>query len=90
MKQPHLIVNMNEDSTTAGCNCNTSGSQAHVWSRPQDIWNPGCVHPSTGGPCGLIQEAPHMNKDSTPIAAFLLFFMKVIQLFVAETNKYYS
>jgi hypothetical protein len=37
-----------------------------------------------------IQEAPHVNKDYTPITVFLLSFMEVIQLLVAETNKYYS
>jgi hypothetical protein len=30
-----------------------------------------------------------MNKDSTPINIFLLFFTDMIQLLVAETNKYY-
>jgi hypothetical protein len=39
-----------------------------------------------------IQEMmPHGNKDSTtPITIFLLFFKEVIQLLVAETNKYYN
>jgi len=37
-----------------------------------------------------IQEGRHANKDSTPITVFLLFFMDVIQLLVAETNKNYS
>jgi hypothetical protein len=31
-----------------------------------------------------------VNKDSTPITIFLLFFVEVIQLLVAETNKYCS
>jgi hypothetical protein len=31
-----------------------------------------------------------MNKDSAPIVVFLLFFMEVIQLLVAETNSYYN
>jgi len=30
-----------------------------------------------------------MNKDSTPITAFLPFFLEMIQLLVAETNKHY-
>jgi hypothetical protein len=34
---------------------------------------------------------PHVNKDSTPITAFLLIFIEeVIQLLVAVTDKYYS
>jgi len=36
-----------------------------------------------------IQEQLHVN-NSTQITIFLLFFMKVIQLLVAETNKYYN
>ena len=34
-----------------------------------------------------IQEALY-NKGYTPIAIFILIFMEVIQLLVAETNKY--
>jgi hypothetical protein len=37
-----------------------------------------------------IQDVPHMNKDSTPITVFLLFLMELIQLLMAETNKYYN
>jgi hypothetical protein len=36
-----------------------------------------------------IQKEPHVNKDSTSNNAFL-FFMEVIQLLIAETNKYYN
>jgi len=31
-----------------------------------------------------------MEQDSTPITIFLLFFMEVIQMLVADTNKYNS
>jgi hypothetical protein len=31
-----------------------------------------------------------VNKDSSPITVFLLFFMEVIQLLVTETAKCYS
>jgi hypothetical protein len=62
-----------------------------MWSRPQATWNSGGVHPFIGGSSGLrIWEVPHVKKDSTPITAFLIFFMKVIQLSVADTNKYYN
>jgi hypothetical protein len=68
----------------------TSETQVHTWSRPQDTWNSDGVQSFTGGPCGLrIQDAPHVNNDSTPITIFLLCFMEVIQLLVVE-NKYYS
>jgi hypothetical protein len=74
-----------EDSAIA------SVSQVHIWSRPQNTWNFGHVHPFTGGPSGVrIQEVPHVNNDSTPVTVFLLFFMEMIQLLVAETDRYYS
>jgi hypothetical protein len=66
----------------------TSGSQVHIWSRSHDTWNSGGVCPFTGDLSELrIQELPHVNKESTPITIPLLF-MEVIQLLVAETNKY--
>jgi hypothetical protein len=47
--------------------------------------NSGGVHPFNGGLSGLkIQEAPHMNKDSSPFTVFFLFFMDVNQMLVAQ------
>jgi hypothetical protein len=31
-----------------------------------------------------------VNKNSGPVTIFLPFFLEVIQLFVAGTNKYYN
>jgi hypothetical protein len=36
----------------------------------------------------LMHEVPQVNKDSTPITVFLIFFMEVIWLLVADANKY--
>jgi len=42
-------------------------------------------------PSGLrIQEALNVNRDPTPVIVFLLLFMKVTQLLVAEIDKYYN
>jgi hypothetical protein len=66
-------------TATAGRDNNASESQVHVWSRPKHTWNSGGVNPFTANPCGLmIQEMPHGNNDSTPIAVFLLFFIKAV------------
>jgi len=63
-----------------------SGTQIHIWSRPQDTWNSDSVHPFTEGPSGLtIQEMPHVNKDSTLRIVFFLFSRKVRQLLVVLT-----
>jgi hypothetical protein len=37
----------------------------------------------------MTQEVPHVNKDSTPNTV-LLFFIEVMQLLLAENNKYYN
>jgi len=59
-------TNREQDKDSAAA----SGSQVHILSRPQDTWNSGGAHPFTGGPSGLrIQEAPHVNKDSTPLSS---------------------
>jgi hypothetical protein len=59
-----------------------------MFGEDHNTWNSAGIFPFTGGPCGLkIQEAPYINKDSTPITILLFFFMEVIQLMVAETNN---
>ena len=34
-------------------------------------------------------EAHHINKDSSPLSVFMLFFFKIIQLLVEETHRHY-
>jgi hypothetical protein len=34
-------------------------------------------------------EAPHVNKDSTPFSVFMLYFSAIIHLLVEEMNPYY-
>jgi hypothetical protein len=48
------------------------------------------VHQYTGGDRGKKQnEAPHINKDSSPLSVFMLYFAPVIDLLVTETNRCY-
>ena len=35
-------------------------------------------------------EAPHINKDSSPLAVFKLFFTDIFPLLVEQTNLYYK
>jgi hypothetical protein len=66
------------------------GTGDNIWSKSQLPWNSGRVHPFIGTLSGLkIQEALHINKDSSLISLFL-FFMDIIQLLIAETNKHYN
>jgi hypothetical protein len=78
---------LEEDTMAAGDNNNVTQS----WSSSQHSWNSGEAHPFIGGPSGLkTQEAPYVNKDSSPTTIFYLSVMDVIPLLVAETNKYYN
>jgi hypothetical protein len=48
------------------------------------------VHRFTGGDRGKKKkEAPHINKESSPLCVFMLSFAFVIDLLVTETNRYY-
>jgi hypothetical protein len=47
------------------------------------------IHRFTGGPSGIhYNAAPTINKDSTYLNVFTLFFLEIIQLLVVETNRY--
>jgi hypothetical protein len=44
----------------------------------------------SGGAVGInLNTAPHVNKDSTPLCVFMLYFTAIIHLLVVETNRYY-
>jgi hypothetical protein len=48
------------------------------------------IHKFIAGLSRLRQnEAPHINKDSSPLGIFMLFFHEIMQLLVEETNRYY-
>jgi hypothetical protein len=48
------------------------------------------VHRFTGGDREKKKnEAPHINKESSPLRVFVLYFASVIDLLVRETNRYY-
>jgi hypothetical protein len=79
----------NEDTMAAEGDNNVTRSRDNIWSKSQHPRNSDAVHPFIGAFSGLkIQEAPHVNKDSSPITFFCLFFMDV--MLVADTNKYYN
>ena len=35
-------------------------------------------------------EAPHINKDSSPLAVLMLVFTEIFQLLLEQTNLYYQ
>ncbi|XP_033607870.1 uncharacterized protein LOC117282423 [Cryptotermes secundus] len=64
-------------------------SSPSLWGPPQQHGRRGANNFS-GGAVGInLNEAPHVNKDSTPLSVFKLFFTGIIHLLVEETNKYY-
>ncbi|PNF14142.1 hypothetical protein B7P43_G17736 [Cryptotermes secundus] len=76
----------------------TTGSESEVDEDPSSsmaTWGPPAQHGTrvvnnySGGAVGLnINEAPHVNKDSTTFCVFMLYFAGIIRLLVEETNRY--
>ena len=49
------------------------------------------IHPFVGPAKGLKRsEAPHMNKDSSPLSVLMLYFTEIFHLLVEQTNLYYQ
>jgi hypothetical protein len=47
------------------------------------------VHQFTGSDTGKKQnKAPYINKDSSPLSGFMLYFTSVMYVFVTKTNIY--
>ena len=67
----------------------TSGGVLPPWGPPQgrNI----NVHPFVGPAKGVKKsEAPHINKDSSPLSVLLLFYTEILHLLVEQTNLYYK
>jgi hypothetical protein len=64
-------------------------SSSATWG-PQAQHGKRGVNNYSGEAVGLYtNEAPHVNKDSTPFCVFMLYFAGIIRMLVEETNKYY-
>jgi hypothetical protein len=63
-------------------------SSSSLWGPPQHDRR-GSNHFSGGARGANLNEAPHVNKDSTPLCVFMLYFTAIIHLLVVETNRYY-
>ena len=47
------------------------------------------IHPFVSPAKGVKKsEAPHINKDSSPLSVFMLFFTQIFHLLVEQTNVY--
>jgi len=67
----------------------TSGGGSPTWGPPQGRNIK--IHPFFGPEKGLKNsEAPHINKDSSPLAVLMLFFTEIFSLMVEQTNLYYQ
>ena len=69
----------------------TTDTKFTQWTDNTNCWTTvPVVHRFTGGPCGLQQtEAFIINKDCSPLSAFICFFFEILQQVLEETNKYY-
>jgi hypothetical protein len=45
------------------------------------------IHKFTGSAQWV--KGPHINKDSSPLSVFMLFFLEIMRLLLEETNRYY-
>jgi len=49
------------------------------------------THPFVGPAKGVKKsEAPHINKDSSPLSVLMLYFTEIFLLLVEQTNLYYE
>jgi hypothetical protein len=66
----------------------TSGGGSPTWGPPQGR---NIKFQFVGPAKGLKNsEAPHINKDSSPLAVLMLFFTEIFLLLVEQTNLYYQ
>jgi hypothetical protein len=78
-----------EELQPSSSSLSSSSSLPSSWGTPQQNGRRD-VNNFYGGAVGINpDEAPHVNKDSTPLCVFLLFFTGIIHLLVEETNRYY-
>jgi hypothetical protein len=83
--EEELEASAQEDEPQAA----TSGGGSPTWGPPQGRNIK--IHPFVGPAKGLKNsEAPHINKDSSPLAVFMLFFTDIFLLLVEQTNLYYQ
>ena len=67
----------------------TSGGRLPNWGPPQGRNTN--IHRFVGPPKGVKKsEAPHINKDSSPLSVLMLFFTEIFHLLVEQTNLYYQ
>jgi hypothetical protein len=67
---------------------NQSSSSSSSWEPPQHYGRRSVNNFSCGAVGIKLSEAPHVNKDSTPLCIFMLYFSEIIHLLVGETNQY--
>jgi len=60
-----------------------------TWGPPQG--RNANIHPFVGPVKGVKKsEAPHINKDSSPLSVLMLFFTEIFHLLVQQTNVYHQ
>jgi hypothetical protein len=70
--QPPLSLSSSSPSSSSSSS--TSSSSSSLWGPTQQLCRRSANHVS-GGAVGInLNKAPHVNKDSTPLCMFMLFF----------------
>jgi hypothetical protein len=84
-QQQQLLQQASADEPQAS----TSGGLLPPWGPPQgrNIH----VYPFVGPAKGVKKsEAPHINKNSSPLSVLMLFFTEIFHLLVEQINLYYE
>jgi hypothetical protein len=66
----------------------TSGGGLPTWGRHQGRHT--SIHFCQSSQRCKKSEAPHINKDRSPLAVLMLFFTDIFLLLVEQTNLYYQ
>jgi hypothetical protein len=83
-----LVEKQEQASTEVEPQATTSGGLP-TWGLPQGRNRN--IHPFVS-PAKVVKksEAPHINKDSSPLSVLMLFFTEMFYLLVEQTNIYYQ
>jgi len=88
-EQQLLLLLLQQASADDKPQAATSGGGLPHWGPPQGRNTN--VHSFVGPAKGVKKsEAPHINKDSSPLSVLMLFFTEIFHLLVEQTNLYYE
>ena len=84
-----IIINNNKPQQKWKHKLHTTSGRLPTWTLPQGRNTN--IHPFVSPAKDMKKsEAPHINKDSSPLSVLMLFFTVIFHLLVEQTNMYYQ